>query len=877
MSIFINYFLYILKYLLPFFMVLELLSIVKGGENIKKSLFALVVLFLIIAGASAVDASGDLSVIGEEAEEPDIPDLYVEEDFNITSDNIDKYFPNGVLASNYSDSSLNFKGTFENLGVLRIAQKNVTFNGEESLFINTVFDVSGSDILLSNLTFLLNESYDDVEGSAILIRADNVVVDNVLINYTAPDDSEAYGIYSAGTSKNPNDMLTIINSTILFTGQNFNSDVYTHALRLDYSTNALIYNNRIDSRLVLRGVNFAGGKVASDSDYSVSISASNCDGLIFVSNNVTSDAIGRSFGYPTLDCFFIWDCDNSYVLNNSFMLTDFFTYPGVDNYLYALDIYSLDNLTVAYNNVSVVTYGGRLSAGAAYPIQLTGPLSNVTIVYNNLYSASNGPNIGIYSSNSGGNTGNFIMYNRLNITGLAGEDSWALVAGIEGQDNNDIIMNNFIEVHSTGDVNENTNIYGISYSQSSPGDHSFDIINNTVLSDGFYSVYLESAVNSTITHNTLISYQEGIEDGSGGYKRGNGVHEREMSYNNLVFNEFDYSAKRANDIDSGYVFNYTAPENVDNISNIINGSGIGGRNIFDVPDFNPLIRNDTIRHHTNGGGAANYVDDVDEDNPDSGSGGNSTDVGGVDSGDVSGGNSTDVGGVDSGDVSGGNSTDDNGEGNSSSGTPNPIPNPIPLPLPVDDNGNSTDDNDNTNSSTQDPQNQEEVPDVADGDNGYVEDYNYHPRNPSKNPDVSNSTNKYNPSAGNYSKEGGLDLLGMLVSYVNSNTEGGDQNVSSYGGKTRGVNETYTGPSSEGEDSSISDSKSVDASDSTDDSSSESGGASESSSNAADSSPKNAYELDSVVKKIEDNIGLAIVLIILCLIFLVVGYKRQNSN
>lgn len=211
-------------------------------------LLALVVLFLIIASASAADASGDLAVIGEDdAEEPDIQDLYVEEDFNITSDNIAKYFPNGVLASNYSDSSLNFKGTFENLGVLRIAQKNVTFNGEESLFINTVFDVSGSDILLSNLTFLLNESYDDVEGSAILIRADNVVVDNVFINYTAPDDSEAYGIYSAGTSKNPNDMLTIANSTIVFTGQNFNRDVYTHALRLDYSTNALIYNNRIDS------------------------------------------------------------------------------------------------------------------------------------------------------------------------------------------------------------------------------------------------------------------------------------------------------------------------------------------------------------------------------------------------------------------------------------------------------------------------------------------------------------------------------------------------------------------------------------------------------------------------------------------------------
>lgn len=117
---------------------------------------------------------------------------------------------------------------------------------------------------------------------------------------------EAYGIYSSGTSKRPVDGLTIVNSTILFEGQNFNRDVYNYALRLDYSPNALIYNNRIDSRLVLRGVNFASGRVASDSDYSISISATNCDNLVFVGNNVSSDAIGRSFGYPTLDCFFIW-------------------------------------------------------------------------------------------------------------------------------------------------------------------------------------------------------------------------------------------------------------------------------------------------------------------------------------------------------------------------------------------------------------------------------------------------------------------------------------------------------------------------------------------------------------------------------------------
>ena len=88
-----------------------------------------------------------------------------------------------------------------------------------------------------------------------------------------------------------------------------------------------------------------------------------------------------------------------------------------------------------------------------------------------------------------------------------------------------------------------------------------------------------------------------------------------MSYNNLVFNEFDYNAQRANDIDSGYVFNYTAVENDRNLSNIIDASGIAGKNIFNVPTFNPLIRNDTIRHHTNGGSASNYQEDEDSDVP----------------------------------------------------------------------------------------------------------------------------------------------------------------------------------------------------------------------------------------------------------------------
>ena len=97
-----------------------------------------------IANVSAADDAGNSAVIsdGENAEEPDIPDLYFEDDFNVTSENINKYFPNGVLASNYSNCNLTFTGEFNNLGVLTISQRNVTIDGKNSLFINTVLDVA---------------------------------------------------------------------------------------------------------------------------------------------------------------------------------------------------------------------------------------------------------------------------------------------------------------------------------------------------------------------------------------------------------------------------------------------------------------------------------------------------------------------------------------------------------------------------------------------------------------------------------------------------------------------------------------------------------------------------------------------------------------
>ena len=206
-------------------------------------------------------------------------------------------------------------------------------------------------------------------------------------------------------------------------------------------------------------------------------------------------------------------------------MSDFITYPGLDNYLYGMDIYNLNNLTVRYNEISIVTTGGRLAAGTAYPIQISGPISKVNITRNNLYSFSNGPNIGIYSQNYYGSTELSITYNRINVTGLAGTHEWALVAGVETQDSDSVVENNIIEVHSVGAVGVDDNIYGVSYRQSTDGDHKYSIKNNTVYSDGFKSVYLLDSKNSTVADNLLISYNDNARNGYDGFNYGDLSHQ----------------------------------------------------------------------------------------------------------------------------------------------------------------------------------------------------------------------------------------------------------------------------------------------------------------------------------------------------------------
>ena len=707
----------------------------------------------------------NLDIINEE-EVPDVPDLEVNETVYVDSSNVDDFFVDGALQSKYANKTLIFSGKFENFGKLVVNTDNVTLLGTGANFKNVVFDISGSNVTVNDFNIDLDSEFANNDGAAIQVSSDNVNLINLNINYVVPTNVEAYGIYGVANRENPLRNLNILNSTINFEGHNDNALTYDCGIKLTYCQDALIKNNTIITSLPLRDVNFGAHGATLDSDYVMSVGMEGCENFTFIDNTIIADVNKRPGSqYPTLDCILISQSDNSLIANNSIYMTDFITKPGLENYLYGIDVYNLNNLTITKNDIFIVTTGGKLAAGTAYPIQVTGPIDLVNITDNDLYSFSNGPNIGVYSQNYYGATALSITNNRINVTGLAGSHEWALVAGIESQDSHSEILNNTIEVHSVGEVNINDNIYGVSYRQHTSGNHSFNIQNNTVFSDGFYSVSLLDSVNSTVSNNLLVSYNENATNGNGGFNYGDmNRHDGLQFFNNRVVTSFDYHASINNIVDGGEEYNYVNPINNKGITNQIDGSSISAEDTRKSYSFNPLIPGSSKSDGTNHNGQPDVNHDNDQQETDDGN----TNPGGTSSGDSDGEGGTGI-------------------------------------------------------------------TIGDGDG--------------------DSDNQ------------GLSLRDLLSGFMDSNTEDGKQNTTSYDGKNVNTpsNNTEATPSAEGTDSPATESKSSEsiASDAS------------SAGSSGKTSVSKACELEDLTKNIPFIPSVVVVLVIL--ILLGVGYKRRNSK
>lgn len=492
-------------------------------------------------------AANEDAVLSNEDEIPDVPDLNVGNKNYVYPSNIESYFKYGRLDSKYEGKTLIFSGTFENLGVLEVIRNRVTLIGYNATLKNTVFCIEANDVIVQGFNMDLNKNIRDNDGAAVIAAGIGISLIDLNISYVVPSDVEAYAIYADGINRYSSLDLKIINSTIYFEGHNDNVNKYNCAIKLVNVDGGLMENNTIITSLPLKNVKYGVHGATLDSDFVYSLGLEGCNDFIINNNVVIADANKRTAVlYPTLNCIMLSKSDNVVLSNNSVYMTDFVTYPGIESYIYGIDIYNLNNLTVTKNKVSIVSTGGKLALGTAYPIQICGPINGVKITDNDLYSFSNGPNIGIYSQNYFGDTELSITNNRINVTGLAGTHEWALVAGIESQDTYAEIINNTIEVHSVGIVNIGDNIYGISYRQSTEGTHTYEIRDNIAFSDGFYAVYLLRSDNSQIINNQLISYNPNAVSGSNSYAEGPGLHNGDTAYGNVVIRFIDYLNSQTN-------------------------------------------------------------------------------------------------------------------------------------------------------------------------------------------------------------------------------------------------------------------------------------------------------------------------------------------
>ena len=423
-----------------------------------------------------------------------------QDSYIINQRNYKMYFDNeGVLKDEYGSKILTFNGEFTDKGVLTINSDNTKITGRNTLFNNTVFNIKADGVMLTNLKFVLNESFKNNANAGIYVTGDNVTVYNIDMTYDTPGDVDAIGVYSYD-----NTGFKLINSSFNYIGHAFHNG-RNYPVLLYYSDNSYICGNNINSTVPLREIDhgsFYGDKIAS-------FAAGYSQNLQFTSNNVYADI---NFGeyqngvkYPTLSSVYIYACDNATVNKNNIKVEDLYTRKNSANYLYALDVHRLNNMTVVENNIDVFTYGGYGRDGTAYPMQITGPAFNLKVAYNYLHSISNGPNIGIYSQNYYGPTQIDIISNFINITGKAGPDVYELVAGIEVQDSEDRILNNTIIVDTVGGYKAGDRIYGISYSQGTNGNHKYDIRYNKVTVPGPIAISLNQGTAST-TSDTNVMY-----------------------------------------------------------------------------------------------------------------------------------------------------------------------------------------------------------------------------------------------------------------------------------------------------------------------------------------------------------------------------------
>ncbi|WP_458403478.1 Ig-like domain repeat protein [Methanobrevibacter sp.] len=423
----------------------------------------------------------------------------------ITNDTFFNFFDeNGVINKDIPFDKLEFEGEFSGLNISTVTiDTPKTFNAlGDAVFKNIGFKILADDVELSGVKIVM----DNVDGAAMDIKADGVTVEDVTIDYASAGKSDAFAIRAIESNN-----LKLLNNIITFNaGYNANFSCYRHAIQIRDSNNVNLKSNKIDAKLPALNVAWTGVS-GIDHDLPLAIGIQNGENINLLKNNVTVDVKQASGSYATLDSLMADGFKNLVIEGNIFTQTDF-TGANKAGYSNVVDLYNFNGATISANTIKVNTTTGIEGAGSAYAIQATGPYTGLVIDGNDLTAQGKGPSLGIYSQNYNGETDITVVDNVIDVIGFAGDNPWALVSGMELQDTVAKISGNTITSSAINAFNETNNLFGISYAQSTSGNHTYNITNNVVNTDGKYAVYMGNVVDTAITENTLFAHDlEGDE------------------------------------------------------------------------------------------------------------------------------------------------------------------------------------------------------------------------------------------------------------------------------------------------------------------------------------------------------------------------------
>ena len=412
----------------------------------------------------------------------------------------------GNLRDEITDEELQFHGKFSDLGINIInIPRTISIKGDNAVLKGIALHIQSDDSKVSDIALIADgNDFSENGGAAILVDGENIELNNVSVNYTAPVNVAAYGIL-AKTSNG----FKLLDSTIIFDANNKAGIIQQAGLIIDGSSDVEIKGNKINAALPARDVAYSYSYSELNGIYQdlvLGIGMQDCENVEFTDNAVNVDAKSAEGEFATIDSFMVDTINNLLIKGNNFTQTDF-TGVGKAGYANVLDLYNFEGVTVENNNILVNTTTGENGAGTAYPIQATGPYSGLVINSNNLTSLSRGPALGIYSQNYDGITDIIVTNNNIDVTGYATSNEYALVSGMELQDSSAKVYNNTIYSRSISAYDDANALYGISYAQYTSGTHTYDIRDNKIFTEGKYAVYLMSAKDSNVVGNTLYAHE----------------------------------------------------------------------------------------------------------------------------------------------------------------------------------------------------------------------------------------------------------------------------------------------------------------------------------------------------------------------------------